>query len=205
METTSRGEDHTTWYGRRKDDRPLARLDRNDWIRTAFDALCEGGVDEVRISTLCAALGVTKGSFYWHFDDRDALLRAMLEGWERVGTEEIIEALDGAEGTAAERLRRLVGAAFGESSRADRIEAAIRAWASRDEAAAATVARVDARRLAYVRDLLRGAGVSRAIATHRSAILYRTLIGELTWRSHGGEPLGRAALEQLVCMLLQPA
>lgn len=171
-------------------------------MSAAFDALCEGGVERVRISSLCAALEVTKGSFYWHFEGRDALLHAMLEGWEQLGTEAIIETIDGSEGSAAERLRLLVRAAFADTERTDRIEAAIRAWAASDDEAAATVARVDARRLDYVRDLLRAAGVARAAATHRSAILYRALIGELTWRSHGGEALSRAALDQIVGMLL---
>lgn len=180
----------------------MTRLDRDAWIEAAFDALCELGVDRVRINPLCAALGVTKGSFYWHFESRDALLRAMLEGWERMGTEEVIDTVDGADPSAAARLRLLVATAFEDSPRHDRIEAAIRAWAAGDEHAAATVARVDERRVAYVRDLLRSAGVGRAAAAHRSAILYRTLIGDITWRSHGGEALGRPALEQLIRMLL---
>jgi AcrR family transcriptional regulator len=181
----------------------MDRLDRSRWIAAAFDALCDVGVEGVRINPLCAALEVTKGSFYWHFESREALLHAMLEAWERRGTEEIIAAVDGSHGAAGDRLRLLIRTAFADTSRADRIEAAIRAWAATDEHAAATVARVDARRLAYVRDLLVAAGASRAVATHRSAILYRTLIGDLTWRSHGGRPLGGKALEQLCAMLLQ--
>lgn len=180
----------------------LTRLDRDAWLAAAFDALCEGGVGGVRINPLCRALGVTKGSFYWHFESRDGLLRAMLAGWEQLGTETIIETVDGLEGTAADRLCLLARTTFAESPQTDRIEAAIRAWAAADDHAAAAVARVDERRLAYVRELLRGAGVSRAAAAHRAAILYRTLIGEFTWRSHGGEAISRSALDQLVRMML---
>ncbi|MEX1368978.1 MAG: TetR/AcrR family transcriptional regulator [Nannocystaceae bacterium] len=180
----------------------MSKLDRQRWIDAAFDALCEAGETQVRINSLCATLGVTKGSFYWHFDSHDALLQALLERWELSGTDAIIDELDESGKSAAQRLRMLVRAAFAESSRGDRIESAIRAWASHDQRAAASVARVDERRVAYVRELLRAAGVGAAAAGHRSALLYRTLIGDSTWRSHGGSGLSPAALQQLVRMLL---
>ncbi len=63
---------------RAKQDRS-ARLDADAWIAAAFDALAEGGIDAVRVEPLATALGITKGSFYWHFADRRALLDAMLE------------------------------------------------------------------------------------------------------------------------------
>ena len=56
----------------------VARLDAEAWIAAAFDALAEGGIDAVRVEPLAKALGITKGSFYWHFADRRALLDAML-------------------------------------------------------------------------------------------------------------------------------
>jgi AcrR family transcriptional regulator len=180
----------------------MDRLDRSHWLAAAFEALGQTGWQDVRINALCARLGVTKGSFYWHFESREALLFAVLAAWETAGTEDIIATVDATDREAPERLRLLLHTVFAPSSRNDRIEAAIRAWAASDPAAAATVARVDDRRLAYVRDLLQAAGASRAVATHRSAILYRTLIGEFTWRSHGGPTITAQALEQLYRMVL---
>src|SRR5262245_66201756 len=58
-----------------------ARLDADAWIAAAFEALAAGGVDAVRVEPLAKALGITKGSFYWHFTDRRALLDAMLSAW----------------------------------------------------------------------------------------------------------------------------
>src|SRR6185503_7754202 len=58
-----------------------ARLDADAWIAAAFDALAKGGIDAVRVEALAKALDITKGSFYWHFADRRALLDAMLEAW----------------------------------------------------------------------------------------------------------------------------
>ena len=180
----------------------MARLERDDWLKAAFAALSESGVQQVRINPLCAQLGVTKGSFYWHFQNRAALLEAMLEGWEQRGTEAIIETVDGAEGDAADHVRLLARTVFAENPESDGIEAGIRAWAAHDPVAAQVVARVDERRLDYVRDLLRATGLSQAVATHRSALLYRTLIGEFTWRSHGGAALSPRALDQLCTMIM---
>ncbi len=180
----------------------MERLDRGRFLGAGFDVLCETGVGDVRISTLCARLGVTKGSFYWHFESREALLHAMLDQWEGAGTEAVITAVEAKQHDPAERLRLLLHTVFAESPRTDRIEAAIRAWAAADPQAAATVARVDARRLAYVRGLLEAMGAPRAVAKHRAALLYRALIGEFTWRAHGGAPLGTRALAELHRMLV---
>ena len=57
------------------------RLDAAAWVAAAFDALADGGIDAVRVEPLAKALGITKGSFYWHFADRRALLDAMLDAW----------------------------------------------------------------------------------------------------------------------------
>src|SRR5690348_17007444 len=59
----------------------VIRLDAEAWIAAAFDALADGGVDAVRVEPLAKALAITKGSFYWHFADRRALIDAMLAAW----------------------------------------------------------------------------------------------------------------------------
>jgi len=180
----------------------MDRLDRGRFLEAALDLLCEAGWQELRISTLCARLGVTKGSFYWHFDDLEALQLAVLAAWEAMGTDDVIAAVEGTQRDPAERLRLLLRTAFAEPSRGDRIEAAIRAGAASDPRAAAVVARIDAHRLAYVRGLLEAAGVARPVAAQRSALVYRTLIGEQVWRSHGGSALGPKAIAELHRMLL---
>lgn len=182
----------------------MARLDRKRWLDAGFAALCEAGIEDVRINPLCATLGVTKGSFYWHFESRAALLEAMLGVWEELGTESIITSVDRSKGSAEDHLRLLVRTVFADDPSKDRVEAAIRAWAAHDPNASATVARVDTRRLDYVRDLLQATGLTRAVAAHRSQLLYRTLVGEFTWRSHGGAALGVRALDQLCMMVLRP-
>ena len=59
------------------------RTPRSSWIEQGLRALAAGGADAVRIEPLAQALGVTRGGFYWHFDDRRALLEEILDAWER--------------------------------------------------------------------------------------------------------------------------
>ena len=106
----------------------------------------------MRIEKLAEALGVTKGGFYWHFDDRHALLDEMLDAWERLGVDAVIDRVEGGGGDARAKLRRL----FGLSSSSDdllEIELAIRDWGRRDREVARRLRRVDNRRMDYLRSL----------------------------------------------------
>jgi AcrR family transcriptional regulator len=108
----------------------------------------------VRIEALAEGLGVTKGGFYWHFDDRRALLDEMLDAWERVGVDEVIEQVEAAGGDARDKLWRLWRLASEESiGDLMEIDLAVRDWARRDEAVAERLRRVDNRRMDYMRSL----------------------------------------------------
>jgi AcrR family transcriptional regulator len=132
----------------------LTRTPRTSWIQEGLRALGVGGPDAVRIEKLAQALGVTKGGFYWHFEDRDALLGEMLDAWERVMIDEVIERLDGEGGDARAKLRRLFAlASSGEAQGLMRIDLAVRDWARRDKAVARRLRRVDNRRMEYMRSL----------------------------------------------------
>src|ERR671910_1847217 len=83
------------------------RTPRSSWIEAGLRALAAGGPDAVRIEPLAQTLGVTRGGFYWHFDDRRALLEEILDAWERVSVDEVIERVEGEGGDARAKLRRL--------------------------------------------------------------------------------------------------
>lgn len=133
----------------------LTRTSRSSWIDQGLRALAAGGPDAVRIEPLARALGVTKGGFYWHFDDRPALLDEMLDMWERVSIDEVIERVEGDGGEARARLRRLFALAS-SSGKLGRVDLAVRDWARRDKKVAARLRRIDNRRMEYMR-LLFGA------------------------------------------------
>jgi AcrR family transcriptional regulator len=132
----------------------LLRTPRTSWIEEGLRALGVGGPDAVRIETLAQALGVTKGGFYGHFDDRRALLEEMLDAWERVMIDEVIERIEGEGGDARAKLRRLFALASSSEARGlMRIDLAIRDWARRDKKVARRLRRVDNRRMEYMRSL----------------------------------------------------
>jgi AcrR family transcriptional regulator len=140
------------------------RLGREDWIDAAIDRLAADGIDAVRVELLARDLGVTKGSFYWHFKSRADLLDAVLGEWE-ASTDRLAE--DAAEAPTPtdriERMVRLIGAAAANPDQARR-ESAILAWAQTDAAVAKRVAAVEARRIASVRQLLEESGFPPADA-----------------------------------------
>src|SRR3954468_4651222 len=109
------------------------RTPPSSWIEEGLRALAAGGPGAGRIELLARSLGVTKGGFYWHFDDRGALLEEMLDSWERVMVDQVIERIEAEGGDARAKLRRLF--AIGTSREvADlmRVDLAVRDWARRD-------------------------------------------------------------------------
>ena len=82
-----------------------------DWVIAGLTALADGGIDAVRVERLAKVLGTTKGSFYWHFADRPALLEAMLVLWEQEGTTDLIANVSDLD-DPAERLRRITAEAL---------------------------------------------------------------------------------------------
>lgn len=111
-----------------------------------------GGPDAVKIEKLAQTLGVTKGGFYWHFDDRSALLEEMLDAWERLVVDEAIKQVETDGGNARTKLQRLFALAR-SGGELWNIELAIRHWARRDKAVAKRLKRIDSRRLQYLRAL----------------------------------------------------
>ena len=128
------------------------RTPRRGWIDQGLRALANGGPDAVRIEPLAKALGVTKGGFYWHFEDRSALLQEILDAWERSLVDEVIERVELEPGDAREHLRRLFSLADAHADLLP-IDLAVRDWSRRDPAVAERLRRVDNRRIAFMRAL----------------------------------------------------
>jgi AcrR family transcriptional regulator len=182
----------------------VTRLSRGRWIAGAFQALVEGGIDALRVEPMAGRLGVTKGSFYHHFDNRRALQLAMLEEWERVGTSQIIDRVERAQTDPLAQLHALALETMGGDERVDAIETAMRAWGREDEVVAAALARVDGRRVAFVVSLLQGIGLPTRLAKQRATMMYRVLIGEFSWRLAGGPRSSKREIRNLVDLLVTP-
>jgi AcrR family transcriptional regulator len=184
-----------------KDMAAPTRTPRGGWIDEGLRALAAGGPDAVRIEALAKALDVTKGGFYWHFDDRRALLEEMLDRWERVGVDEVIERVEGEGGDARAKLRRL-SAIAGSSEERLRIDLAVRDWARREKAVAKRLRRVDNRRMDYMRSLFGAFCVDEDEIEVRCIVFYSLWIGSnFIAADHG--PRSRADVLKLALRRLE--
>ena len=162
------------------DTEPPARpqTDRDTWLRAATQTLADSGVDGVKVETLARQIGLTKGSFYWHFKDRRDLQDAVLEHWREGRIRDIRKqtlAHPGAEVAALLHTIEVYSSARNRKGIA--IEAAVRDWARRDAQAAIVVEQVDAERLACSCRLFLACGLPPHEAQARSLLLYAYVFG----------------------------
>ncbi|MEM9603666.1 MAG: TetR/AcrR family transcriptional regulator [Pseudomonadota bacterium] len=182
-----------------------SKLSPVDWIQAAFRTLTERGIEQVKVEPLARELGVSKGSFYWHFSDRSALHAAMLQHWRQEATDNIIVQVERTADTPHRRLRTLVGLAAATAPKrygGAGVESALRSWARHDSAAQATVTAVDDTRIRYVRTLFKAAGAPPAQARLSASTLYATLVGLDALPQHGVR-LRESALNQVLDGLLE--
>jgi AcrR family transcriptional regulator len=150
------------------------RTPRSKWIEEGLRALAAGGPDAVRIEPLAQALGVTRGGFYWHFRDRRELLDEMLDTWERVTTQDLVDRLDREGGDAGAKLRRLLALT---SPAVVRTDLAVRDWARRDPAVAERLRHIDNRRMDALRSLFGAFCAEPDDIEARSLLAFSLLIG----------------------------
>ncbi len=154
-------------------------LDRHEWIEAAIDVLAEQGVQGMRIEVLAKNFGVTKGSFYWHFKDRQDLVDGVLETWRDGRIRDIDKQTGASPGREREQLLHLIDVYGATRNRKGiSIELAVREWARRDAQAAAIVEEVDSWRLECTRQLFVRRGLSDDEAKSRSLLLYAYVFGQ---------------------------
>lgn len=177
------------------------RLGKEAWIDRGLGVLRADGIEAVRVEPVAKALGVTKGSFYWHFRDRAHWLDDILAAWEERATSHVIAVIERESATPDGRLRALVMRTFG---RDDGLDRAIRAWATHDTRAHALLAGVDRRRLDYLVAQFVAVGVGAIDAEARARMLCAALIGEqgLAIKSSRDERIASAL--RVLDVLLRP-
>lgn len=166
-----------------------AQLSPGDWVEAALEVLVDKSIDSVRVDVLAKGLNVTRGSFYWHFKDRDALLRQLLTTWRNTMTEQLIDRFEHSDADAKTLLHELLSLPFRghAAARSASIELAIRAWARRDDMARQFVTEVDAKRLAYSAQCFVALGFSLQEANMRAFLLYSYVINESIMGGQGTE------------------
>jgi AcrR family transcriptional regulator len=151
------------------------RLDRQAWVETALDAIAEGGLAAVAVVPLAKQLGVTKGSFYWHFANREALVEAALAEWEQSHTAAVIAEIEATSDDPLQQLRVLFKRVTELAAR-DRIELALLANADHPTVHP-VLDRVTRRRINFTAGLFQRFGLSRAQAKRRALLAYSAYLG----------------------------
>ena len=152
------------------------KLSKLDWFKYGLEALRLYGLRGLNIEPLSEFIGVTKGSFYWHFKDRKEFFGGIVQYWEDELTTSVIEKIETLPFEADLRLEALTELIFKEEI--GKYESDIRAWAAFDEIAALGIKRVDKQRLKYIKSLFGEMGFSNKEAEFRSRIWYLYVVGE---------------------------
>jgi AcrR family transcriptional regulator len=150
------------------------RLAKDDWIAHGLRVLAKDGANALKVGPMAAKLKVSRGSFYWHFRDIGDFRTQLLHSWRERSTDQVIRDLD-ARQAEPDRLKQFMKRAFAARRDLDR---AVRSWAAENRDVAAIVASVDARRVAYLAQMLVAAGVDSSRAPGRAAFLYWAYLGQ---------------------------
>ncbi len=157
----------------------IERLSRGDWIAAALQALTEGGVANVRVEVLAKTLKVTKGSFYWHFTDRNDLLVAMLEHWRMSLGSDIADMIKRKESAPDARLRYLLklSTAKRDDVPGGPTEQAIREWAKTSDLPRVALSQLESDRLEILTGLYSDLGCEPRAARARAVLFLSFVIG----------------------------
>ena len=177
------------------------RTPRDAWVDAALQALAAGGPDAVRVEALAVGLGVSKGGFYWHFADRQALLTEMLDTWEKAGTEDIIARVDSQSADPRAKLQRLLELTSSPDGLA--VELAVRDWSRRDTDVAERLRRVDNRRIGYIRSLFGQFCAADDDVEVRSMLAYTLVIGSYFIAAQHGDKTRSQVLQLAFDRLLR--
>ncbi|MGZ5858291.1 MAG: TetR/AcrR family transcriptional regulator [Burkholderiaceae bacterium] len=183
---------NTFWYG----DDMEEKKNRRSWLNAGLQALAGEGPDGLRIMLIAQHLGVTKGSFYWHFKSLEEYQTAVLEEWEQSHTQEIIERVEHTGGDAKTKLRNLF---VGTISANFSLSRAIRSWSLSNPNVREVQARVDQKRVDYVAKLLRGIGWSKEDALTLGRWGYCAFIGHATLN---GPPITEKQLNLILATMM---
>lgn len=172
------------------------QLSAKDWLDQGLKTLARSGFTALKAEPLAKAMGVSRGSFYWHFADIGAYHAAILDHWREVTAERVIaelETVPKGEDALALLLRRAFSARLA-------LERAVRSWAIVDAAARAAVHAVDQRRIGYIETMLRQAGFPEDVVRGRAQVFYWAFVGFAL--SDQAQPKARqeAALDELLRM-----
>ena len=153
------------------------------WLDAAYALLVEGGVEAVKVMPLAERLGLSRTSFYWHFQDREALLAGLVARWQARNTGSLVARCEAPAATISEATFNLFDCWVDPALFDSRLEFAMRTWSLTDPAVAQAMRAADAERIAAITGLFRRFGYGAAESDTRARTLYLTQIGYIALRS----------------------
>jgi AcrR family transcriptional regulator len=175
------------------------QLSAKDWLDLGLQTLARSGFTALKAEPLAKAMGVSRGSFYWHFADIGAYRAAILKHWRDVAAEQVIANLEASSKDDNPLLLLLRRTFSGKLA----LENAVRTWATLDPMARAAVQATDRRRLSYVESLFERSGVAPAVARSRAQIFYWAFLGFALSDKPLPKARQEALLEELIRMALR--
>jgi AcrR family transcriptional regulator len=174
----------------------------DDWLQAGYAIVAADGLNALKLDRLCARLGVTKGSFYWHFADMASYRRALIESWAQLRDEDRRDIDQSRDIPPRERLSRMMESLV--RPRLWTLERAMREWARSDETVAAAVASADRRLLRAVRQAFCDYGFDAGEAELRASTIFAAGVGLL--HLSGATPKKQSLLqrERFLDFMLRP-
>jgi len=160
-----------------------ARLSKQDWLDHGLKVLATSGVTALKAEPLAKSLNVSRGSFYWHFADIGKFRQELLARWQARVTENTITEIE-RQGETANRLNRLMQIAMQAD---DKLERAVRSWATQDPVAGKSVTKVDKIRLGYLSEILQNTGIPKRHANARAQFIYWAWLGQIMMGKSGNK------------------
>jgi len=159
------------------------RGSREGWLEAGYQALIESGIDAVKILPLAKRLNLSRTSFYWFFEDREALLSALLDGWELRTTRPLIDSTTQYAETRAEAMLNVLTCFLAPGVFDSRLEFAVRSWSLQDQNVAARIKAADQARLEALTQMLAKWGIAPDEADIRARTIYLVQIGYISMQA----------------------
>lgn len=156
---------------------PAERLTREDWIDAARKALIKGGVAAVKVDHLARQIGVTRGSFYWHFEDRNDLMKSLLAHWKQFNTDPFRRVMQQHTGKPVYQLAEFFCIWLRPGAFDPDYDSAVRDWARVSTTAAQLVRQVDETRVDILRTLFLALDYPKIEADIRARVMYYHQVG----------------------------
>ena len=157
------------------------RLSADDWAQAAIDQIAEAGIASVAVESMARKLGVTKGSFYWHFPSRDALIGAALSRWEQLEMEAIWKRLEEID-DPSQRLREMIHVIAHEYKSHKIFVELVKGFDH--PVVTPVIERISAKRIDYMQRSYEQAGMSEKEARHRASLIYSAYVGFIQLNSN---------------------